>query len=79
MSLEHDQLQSHVHVEIAGRGYEVLRSWAPAPEGVPKGRISTLAVDSEGQLYVLRRGVDPPSELPQAVHRVTAEASPSAM
>jgi len=60
MPKNHDQLRSRVHVEIAGRGYEVVRDWAQAPEGIPKGRISTLAVDSEGQLYVLRRGVDPP-------------------
>jgi DNA-binding beta-propeller fold protein YncE len=60
MSQGHNQLRSRVHVEIAGRGYEVLRNWAPAPEGAPNGRISTLAVDSEGQLYALRRGVDPP-------------------
>jgi len=54
------ELLNNVHVEIAGRGYEVIRDWAPAPEGIARGRISTLAVDSGGRLYVLRRGVDPP-------------------
>jgi DNA-binding beta-propeller fold protein YncE len=55
-----DELRNNVRVEIAGRRYEVIRDWAPAPEGIAKGRISTLAVDSDGRLYVLRRGVDPP-------------------
>jgi peptidylglycine monooxygenase len=60
MTQNPDQLGSHAHVEIAGRDYEVIRNWAPPPEGVAKGRVSTLAVDSEGRLYALRRGVDPP-------------------
>ena len=60
MPHDHDHFRDQVHVEIAGRGYRVHRNWAPPPEGIAKGRISTLAVDSEGQLYALRRGVDPP-------------------
>jgi DNA-binding beta-propeller fold protein YncE len=47
-------------VEIAGRAYDVIRDWAPVPAGVVRGRISTLAVDSAGRLYVLRRGVELP-------------------
>jgi DNA-binding beta-propeller fold protein YncE len=60
MPPNNDQFRDHVHVDIANRGYEVLRNWAPPPEGIPKGRVSTLAVDSEGRLYALRRGVNPP-------------------
>jgi peptidylglycine monooxygenase len=54
------EFERNVRVVIAGRGYEVIRDWAPAPEGIARGRISTLAVDSGGRLHVLRRGVDPP-------------------
>ncbi len=52
--------RGNVRVEIAGRDYEVLRDWARVPSGIATGRISTLAVDSKGRLYVLRRGVEPP-------------------
>ncbi len=47
-------------VALAGRVYQVTRDWAPTPAGLAKGRISTLAVDSVGRLFVLRRGVEPP-------------------
>jgi len=60
MTGSRSELRSNVRVEIAGRDYEVVRDWAPTPQGTAKGRISTLAVDSSGRLYVLRRGVDPP-------------------
>jgi DNA-binding beta-propeller fold protein YncE len=60
MTGSRSELRSNVRVEIAGRDYEVVRDWAPTPQGTAKGRISTLAVDSSGKLYVLRRGVDPP-------------------
>jgi peptidylglycine monooxygenase len=52
--------RGNVRVDIAGRSYEVIRDWAPTPPGIAKGRVSTLAVDSAGRLYVLRRAVDPP-------------------
>ena len=47
-------------VIIGGVTYSVTRDWAPLPPGLPAGRISTLAVDSDNRLYVLRRGVNPP-------------------
>ena len=45
---------------IGGIAYEVIRHWAPLPQGIAPGRVSTLAVDSNGRLYVLRRGANPP-------------------
>lgn len=47
-------------VVLAGRTYEVIRNWAPLPDSIPPARISTIAVDSAGRLYVLRRGGNPP-------------------
>jgi DNA-binding beta-propeller fold protein YncE len=47
-------------VALAGRTYEVIRDWAPLPDTIAPARISTLAVDSAGRLYALRRGGDPP-------------------
>lgn len=48
------------HVVIGGVRYQVVRDWAEPPASIPRGRISTLAVDSAGRLYVLRRGANPP-------------------
>ena len=45
---------------VGGIVYEIVRDWAPVPTGISPGRISTLAVDSQGCLYVLRRGANPP-------------------
>lgn len=53
-----EELQARVL--IGGQLYRVARDWAPVPDGIGKGFISTLATDSAGCLYVLRRGVNPP-------------------
>jgi DNA-binding beta-propeller fold protein YncE len=52
--------EAQARVVIGGQLYSIVRDWAPLPQGVPPGRISTLSVDSSGRLYVLRRGANPP-------------------
>ena len=47
-------------VVIGGITYTVAHDWAPLPSGIAPGRISTLAVDSQDRLHVLRRGAEPP-------------------
>lgn len=47
-------------VLIGGLAYALDRNWAPPPPHISPGRISTIAVDSAGRLYVLRRGAEPP-------------------
>jgi peptidylglycine monooxygenase len=60
MAVSLSEKPDQLRVTIAGRDYEVTRDWAPTPPGIARGRISTLAVDSAGRLYVLRRGAEPP-------------------
>jgi len=52
--------QSAQRVLVGGSTYAVERDWAPLPAGMRPGRISTLAVDSHANLFVLRRGAEPP-------------------
>ncbi len=40
---------------LAGRSYAVRRDFGALPEGVPRGRVSQVAVDREDRLHVLRR------------------------
>lgn len=54
------RFQKAGRVILAGVLYDVMRDWAEPPDGIEPGRISTLAVDGERRLYVLRRGANPP-------------------
>jgi NHL repeat len=47
-------------VRLGGRRYAVERNFGRAPSDLPPARISQVAVDSAGQVHVLRRGEPPP-------------------
>jgi hypothetical protein len=47
------------HVTIAGRSYAVERDFGHRPSDIPSARVSQVAVDSLGNVYVLRRGEPP--------------------
>jgi streptogramin lyase len=47
------------HVTIAGRSYTVGRDFGRPPSDVAPARVSQVAVDSLGNVHVLRRGVPP--------------------
>ena len=47
------------HVTIAGRSYTVERDFGRRPSDIAPARVSQVAVDSLGNVHVLRRGEPP--------------------
>ncbi len=54
------RFQETGRIILGGVLYDVIRDWAEPPDGIEPRRISTLAVDGERRLHVLRRGANPP-------------------